>query len=109
MTARERLNQQMRRSGTAIYAGVGLFLFGMALALLLDDESIYAVCLPGFAIGFIATFVQLATLRCPHCLGNIARTLTDGGCLSVHQQVRYCPLCGHGLDEELPEHPATHC
>ena len=103
MTARGHLNRRMRWVGGTMYAGLGLFLAGIALGAAVGGQPLLAVSLPGFAVAFAVGMVsQFTAFRCPRCRGNLAPLVMQRGWLSVDPSVRFCPYCGRGLDEELP-------
>jgi hypothetical protein len=100
MTAREKLNRQMRWSGTAACLGFLLFMTGPLLGQI-DTALAVSLCLSGFAMGGFGIIVQRSGLRCPFCRGNYRTTFISID-FWVSEQVRFCQRCGHSLDEELP-------
>jgi hypothetical protein len=100
MTAREKLNRQMRWTGIAVYVGITLFVGG---ALLAQSEKVFAIllCPSGFVIYCIGFLIQRFGLRCPYCRGKINLNAIYPS-LWLSEKLRFCPLCGHSLDEELP-------
>lgn len=103
MTARERLNRRMRWVGGTMYAGLGLFLVGIAIGAVVGEQPVLAVSLPGFAVAsVVGTISQFMAFRCAWCRGNMAPLLMQRGWRSVDSRVGFCPYCGRGLDDELP-------
>ena len=104
MTAREQLSRRMRWIGGTMYAGIGLFLAGIAIgAAVGGQQPVLVVSLPGFAVVFVVSIVcQFVAFRCPECRGNLAPLLMYRGWLSVDQSVCFCPYCGISLDEKPP-------
>lgn len=93
-----------------MYFGCGLILIGILFGAVLGQQQVLvqAVSLPGFAVAFVvAMAAHFIALRCPRCRGNLDTLIMQRGWLSVHRSVRFCPYCGCGLDEELPQEGAA--
>jgi hypothetical protein len=102
MTARALLDRRMRWIGGAMYTGGGLFFAGILLGMVLGQDPVLAVSLPGFAVMFVVGIVaQFIGLRCPRCRGNLAPLVMQRGWLSVDRRLSLCPYCGGRLDKEL--------
>src|SRR5262245_18164702 len=99
MTIRAFLDRRLQRIITASFGGIGLFLAGMVVGILANEEAIIlATTLPGFFIAFMTMMVgAYCALRCPRCRGNLAPTIFGSGGFSVDLQLRCCPFCGVGL------------
>jgi predicted RNA-binding Zn-ribbon protein involved in translation (DUF1610 family) len=109
MTARARLNRRLRWLIGVLYAGMGLFIVGIAARPALGQQLWGAFMLLGFAIMFgVGIVVHFVAFRCPWCRGNLAPLVTRRISLYVDPQLYFCPYCGRSLDLELPaEAPAV--
>ena len=91
-----------------MYSGAGLFLMGLALAVLFGQEPILAIIFPGFGLAFTAsTFAYLVGLHCQMCSGNLGPLVMNRGWLSIDPRVCFCPYCGARMDDDLPTEPPS--
>ncbi len=104
MTIRAYLDHRVRRTRVVVYAGIALFVAGALLGGPLGQPVAMVATLPALAVIFAASmYTHIAGFRCMRCIGNLAPLAMSRGGLSLDPRVRYCPYCGVGLDEELPE------
>ena len=101
MTARDLIDRRKRRLMFLMVLGVGGFIaagvFGAA-----GRGDLFPFALPGFVVAFVVVLLgQFFWFRCPWCRGNLAPLAFQrpGG---LNPRVKFCPYCGHELDDELP-------
>jgi len=88
--------------GAAIYGGAAVFIAGIVIGLLLGEDPILEVSLPGFAFTFVAmVFVLWHGLPCPRCNKNLGTLLLQQGGFRTDKEVQFCPYCGTGIDDEM--------
>jgi hypothetical protein len=102
MTAREKINGRKRWLMFAVVLGIGSFIAAAFLGGRAGQGEPYLFALPGFLVAFLGVLCgQYFWFRCPWCRGNLAPLAfhRPGG---LNRQVKFCPYCGHELDDELP-------
>jgi hypothetical protein len=88
----------------AIYAGLAVFIAGGILGAVIGPPVAAAVALPGFTVVLIAQmYGHFFGLRCPWCGGNMAPLMMQRVSFSLDRRLGFCPYCGVGLGEELPD------
>jgi hypothetical protein len=103
MTLRAVINHRKRLVQGIMAVGMGIFLLSMVAGQLFALPE--AVTLPFGLCGFGAAFLTMAGtyligLRCPDCRGRLTAFFLQYGGLRMDPNVRFCPLCGIGLDSE---------
>ena len=100
MTAREKLQFQLRRRVQLLAAGLTLFVASGFLSLLTPYALVLAPVGLLLAIGTIAT-LQFA-LRCPFCRLPLGQLIFTAGCFwNVGSRFNFCPKCGGSLDQQI--------
>ncbi len=102
MTARDLINRRKRWLLIAVVLGVTLFIAAVVLAANTGQGELYLLVIPGFAIMLLTLFWgQFSWFRCPWCQENLSPLAFQrlGG---LSQRVKFCPYCGHEVDDELP-------
>jgi hypothetical protein len=57
-------------------------------------------------IGFIGAIVSFLFIRCPKCRARLGQTIAMPTAMRFTRrspEVKYCPFCGVGLDEPMPQ------
>jgi hypothetical protein len=94
----------MKWIGFAMCIGMGLFVGGALFSEESDNQRVNAISVTGFAILFlVGLFAQFVALRCHQCRGNLGMIIMRSSCLYVDGSLRFCPYCGCGMDDQLPE------
>ena len=87
--------------------------FGLALAswlfVALTSNMGFGGPRPGYlpligVLGFIGAILLFLFIRCPKCRARIGQTIAVPAAFRLSgPKVKYCPYCGVGLDEPMPD------
>ncbi|HUR55004.1 MAG TPA: hypothetical protein VMZ71_12805 [Gemmataceae bacterium] len=103
MTGREWLDRRMRWPGVVMYVGLGLAVAGFVVAKVDWQLPIVAVLTTGgVLLALVGGLAQFVIVRCPWCRGGLGSLAMQLRTRSASLRIRFCPYCGHSLDEELP-------
>ena len=103
MTARERINRRKRWVLFPLLLGIGVLIAAVAVGSKPGRGDFVFLAVPAFALmSLVLLLAQFFWLRCPWCRGNLAPLAFQrlGG---LPKGVKFCPYCGHELDDQLPD------
>jgi hypothetical protein len=103
VSARDRLNRELRPWAIGMYGGFALAFASGAVTSLFDKPSAIALFIPGFAICFTSMLVIQFGIRCPFCRLRLGQLLlASGRGWRFGPAFNFCPKCGTSFDQEFP-------
>jgi hypothetical protein len=99
MTARARINRQMRIIGCIYVTGFAVFVLGMFIAQPPGAKQLPVILLIGYVVAWL-TSIYLIGIRCPMCRGRLTQLAMHRGFLGIPPRMRFCPYCGASLDDD---------
>jgi hypothetical protein len=104
MTARARINRQIRFILPVSFVGFGVFSLGIVIWRVTGHQGAPALALVGFAVAWLSVLgTWLIGIRCPTCRGRLTSLVLQRGSFRVPPDIQFCPFCGVSLDEPEPE------
>ena len=80
----------------------GLVWVVVVVMLTMADPPWLLLAIPGVVAFVMGALYLHFRVRCPSCHGNIGQAIgSSGGLFTIWRRIRFCPLCGIGLDVEL--------
>jgi hypothetical protein len=104
MTARARINRQLRFILPVSFAGAGVFSLGILAWRVTGHHGAPALALFGFAVAWLTVVgAWLIGIQCPSCRGRLTNLVLQSGSFQVPPEIQFCPFCGVSLDEPEPD------